>query len=102
MVTEHMSPGDQLARSSCPCYQGKDSDQNITPETIAAFKKYNITHIISANSRANDETIKKTLKDAGITYTPLPVEDFHAATQDDFRQAWEAFTQHRGRGRTLV
>ncbi|KAM3483117.1 hypothetical protein MY8738_003432 [Beauveria namnaoensis] len=102
MVTEHMSPGDQLARSSCPCYQGEDSDQNITPETIAAFKKYNITHIISANSRANDETIKKALKDAGIAYTPLPVEDFHAATQDDFRQGWEAFTQHRGRGRTLV
>ncbi|KAK8142352.1 hypothetical protein G3M48_008895 [Beauveria asiatica] len=51
---------------------------------------------------ANDETIKKALKDTGIAYTPLPVEDFHAATLYDFRRGWEAFTHHRGRSRTLV
>lgn len=79
-VRDNMSPGDVLARSSSPYYGGNDSDQKITPETIEVFKKYDITHVISANHEANDEAIKKALEDAGIAYTPLPVEDFHAAT----------------------
>ncbi|OAA76559.1 protein-tyrosine phosphatase [Akanthomyces lecanii RCEF 1005] len=101
-VRDHMSPGDVLARSSSPYYDGNDSDQKITPETIEIFKKYGITHVISANHEANNEAIKKALADAGIAYTPLPVEDFHAATAEDFQQGWEAFVRHRGTGGTLL
>ncbi|KAM3441002.1 hypothetical protein MY4824_001786 [Beauveria thailandica] len=102
IITAHISPGDGLARCSAPYYSGSDSCQRITPETIAAFRRYNITHIISANSQAHNQEIKNALEAAGIAYTPLPVEDFQAATQDDFRRAWEAFTRHRRTGRTLV
>lgn len=101
-VVDYMSPGDGLARSSAPNYQGEDSDQKITPDTIAAFRLYNVTHVISANHEANDETIKKALADAGIDYTPLPVPDFEAATAQDFQRGWDAFVQHRSTGNTLV
>ncbi|KAM3508970.1 hypothetical protein MY10362_000855 [Beauveria mimosiformis] len=101
-VKEFMGSENELARSSAPYYAGQDSHQKITPETIAALKKHGITHIISANSEANNEEIKKALAEAGITYTPLPVEDFKAATQDDFQRAWDAFVSNHGTGATLV
>ncbi|OAA42462.1 protein-tyrosine phosphatase [Beauveria brongniartii RCEF 3172] len=101
-VKELMGSENELARSSAPYYAGQDSDQKITPETIAALKKHGITHIISANSEANNEEVRKALAEAGISYTPLPVEDFKAATQDDFQRAWEAFVSNRGTGATLV
>ncbi|KAM3512760.1 hypothetical protein MY11210_003634 [Beauveria gryllotalpidicola] len=101
-VKELMGPGNELARSSAPYYAGQDSHQKITPETIAALKKHGITHVISANSEANNEEIKNALTEAGIAYTPLPVQDFKAATQDDFQRAWDAFVSNRGTGATLV
>ncbi|PMB64673.1 hypothetical protein BM221_009513 [Beauveria bassiana] len=101
-VKEFMGSENELARSSAPYYAGQDSHQKMTPETIAALKKHGVTHIISANSEANNEEIKKALAEAGITYTPLPVEDFKAATQDDFQRAWDAFVSNRGTGATLV
>ncbi|EJP68034.1 protein-tyrosine phosphatase [Beauveria bassiana ARSEF 2860] len=101
-VKEFMGSENELARSSAPYYAGQDSHQKITPETIAALKKHGVTHIISANAEANNEEIKKALAEAGITYTPLPVQDFKAATQDDFQRAWDAFVSNRGTGATLV
>lgn len=101
-VKDHISPGDVLARSSSPYYKSKDSDQKITPETVEAFKALGITHVISSNHEANNPVIKQALADAGIAYTPLPVEDFKPATQEDFKKGWEAFVKHRGTGGTLV
>ncbi|OAA60746.1 protein-tyrosine phosphatase [Cordyceps fumosorosea ARSEF 2679] len=101
-VREHLPPGVRLARCSAPYYKDDDKDQRITPETIEVFRRHGISNIISANSDAHNDEIKRALADAGIAYTPVPVEDFSGATEEDFQWAWDSFRQHRGRGATLV
>lgn len=95
IVREHIAPGDLLARSSAPYYNGNDADQKITDDTIAAFKEAGIKHVISLNEHANAEDMKSALAAAGIAYTPLPVEDFQSPTADDFQQGWKGFVAHR-------
>ncbi|XWW92471.1 hypothetical protein V2A60_000394 [Cordyceps javanica] len=95
IVKDFMSPGDLLARSSAPFYQGSDSDQRVTNETIAFFKESGIKHVISLNGEADAEHMKTALAAAGIAYTPRPVEDFHTLTPEDFQKGWESFVEHR-------
>ncbi|OAA44742.1 protein-tyrosine phosphatase [Metarhizium rileyi] len=100
-VSAHMAPGDRLARSSAPYYYNNDTDQRITPETIAALRENGITHVISLNQEAESEEVKKALADAGIAYTPLPVVDYTNPTPEGFQRAWDRFVQNRAGG-TLV
>jgi hypothetical protein len=94
-VTDHMPSGDRLARSSAPSYAGKDSGQKLTDDSIQFLKEQNLTHVISLNSEANDEAIKKKLKDNDIAYTPLPVKDFTAPTLDQLSTGNTAYRNHR-------
>jgi protein-tyrosine phosphatase len=94
-VTAHMPSGDRLARSSAPHYSSQDSDQSLTDDSIKFLKDNKIEHVISLNSRANDATITKKLKDNNIAYTPLPVDDFHAPTPTDFDTGNKGYRKHR-------
>ncbi|OAA52038.1 protein-tyrosine phosphatase [Metarhizium rileyi] len=100
IISDHTDPGDLLARSSAPYYFGTDGTQIVTPATVRCIRERGITHVISLNSQALRADIRFTLANAGIAYTPIPVQDYHEPTQADFRRGWEAFRQHR-RG-TLV
>ena len=79
-VKDHMKPTDKLFRSSAPYYDGLDSDQKITQDTITALRENRITHIISLNEHAKSEEIVKALADAKIKYTPVPIGDFKTLT----------------------
>ncbi|PMD57923.1 uncharacterized protein K444DRAFT_533259, partial [Hyaloscypha bicolor E] len=94
-VKGHIPDTDRLARSSAPHYVDKDSDQNLTNESIKFLKDNKIEHVISLNSQANNEAIKKKLKDNNIAYTPLPVKDFTAPTSDDLKKGKEEYKKHR-------
>lgn len=95
-VTTHMPSGDRLARSSSPNYIIRDSDQNLTDASIKFLQEQGIEHVIGLNSKANDETIKKKLKDGNIEYTPLPVQDFTAPTLEQLAEGNAAYRKHRG------
>ncbi|KID81506.1 protein-tyrosine phosphatase [Metarhizium guizhouense ARSEF 977] len=94
-VTEHVRDGDRLARSSAPNYLWSDSDQNLTPDSIKFLQQQEITHVISLNHEANNEDITLALQNAGIAYTPLPIEDFGTPTLEDFQKGYEGFKKHR-------
>ncbi|KJK75250.1 hypothetical protein H634G_09597 [Metarhizium anisopliae BRIP 53293] len=96
-----LAPDEILFRSSAPNYKNNDKDQKITPETIAAFKEYGITHVINVNREAESQEYKDALKAAGIKYTPIPVKDYSAPTQKDFEKAWDSFKENKPAG-TLV
>jgi protein-tyrosine phosphatase len=94
-VKGHIADEDRLARSSAPHYDNKDSDQKLTNESLKFLKENKIEHVISLNSQANNEDIKKTLKNNNIAYTPLPVEDFHAPTLSDLEKGNTEYRKHR-------
>lgn len=94
-VKGHIPDGDRLARSSAPYYASADSDQKLTDGSIQFLKDNKIEHVISLNSQANSDTIKKKLKDNNIAYTPLPVEDFHAPTLNDIKKGNTEYRKHR-------
>ncbi|KAH8708302.1 hypothetical protein HC256_010445 [Beauveria bassiana] len=95
IVKNFIAPGDLLARSGAPFYDGSDASQKITNETILFFKEAGIQHVISLNSHADAEHMKTALADAGIAYTPRPVVDFQVPTPEDFQKGWEGFVAHR-------
>ncbi|KAH0596606.1 hypothetical protein MHUMG1_05724 [Metarhizium humberi] len=76
-VTEHVRDGDRLSRSSAPNYVWKDSDQNLTADSIKFLEQQEITH------------------NASIAYTPLPIVDFGTPTLEDFQKGYEGFKNHR-------
>ncbi|KAI2471266.1 hypothetical protein F4781DRAFT_387917 [Annulohypoxylon bovei var. microspora] len=94
-VEGHIPNSDRLARSSAPYYNGSDSDQKLTDDSIKFLKESKIEHVISLNSLANDIGIKENLKSNGIAYTPLPVEDFHAPTLNDLSTGNKEYRKHR-------
>ncbi|KAI1125699.1 protein-tyrosine phosphatase-like protein [Nemania abortiva] len=95
-VKDHISSSDRLARSSAPNYNKKDSDQKLCDESIKFLQDNKIEHVISLNSEAENDTIKNKLKDKGIKYTPLPVEDYTAPTLDQLKKGWDEYKKHRG------
>ncbi|KAK9444202.1 protein-tyrosine phosphatase [Metarhizium brunneum] len=94
-VTEHVRDGDRLSRSSAPNYVWKDSDQNLTADSIKFLQQQEITHVISLNHEANNENITTALQNVGIAYTPLPIVDFGTPTLEDFQKGYEGFKNHR-------
>lgn len=94
-VSGHIPSTDKLYRSSAPYYVDQDSDQRLTDASISFLRSKSITHVISLNSQADNADIKKKLQDAGIAYTPRPVEDFHAPTREDLRVGAQEFRKHR-------
>ncbi|KAI0528344.1 hypothetical protein GGR58DRAFT_509588 [Xylaria digitata] len=94
-VKDHIPSSDRLARSSAPNYQGSDSDQRLTDDSITFLKDNKIEHVISLNSKANNDTIKKKLKDNNIEYTPLPVTDFTAPTLAQLKKGNDEYKKHR-------
>ncbi|QLI74585.1 uncharacterized protein G6M90_00g111340 [Metarhizium brunneum] len=74
-VTEHVRDGDGLSRSSAPNYVWKDSDQNLTADSIKFLQAGN--------------------NNVGIAYTPLPIVDFGTPTLEDFQKGYEGFKKHR-------
>ncbi|KAI0545482.1 hypothetical protein F4679DRAFT_561093 [Xylaria curta] len=94
-VTAHMPKDDKLARSSAPHYNGEDSSQMLDDKSIQFLQQEKIEHVISLNSEANNSAISKKLKDNKIAYTPLPVKDFTAPTEDQLKTGKEAYRKHR-------
>ncbi|KAF5122293.1 hypothetical protein E5D57_012770 [Metarhizium anisopliae] len=69
-VTEHVRDGDRLSRSSAPNYVWKDSDQNLTADSIKFLQQQEITHVISLNHEANNENITTALQNGHRLHTP--------------------------------
>jgi hypothetical protein len=65
----------------------------LSDDSITFLKDNNIGHVVSLNSMAKDSIIKKKLEDNNITYTPLPVTDFHAPTLLDLKEN-EEYRKH--------
>ncbi|KAM3426126.1 hypothetical protein NHJ13734_009646 [Beauveria thailandica] len=96
-----LAPDEIVFRSSAPHYVNNDKDQEITPETIEAFKEYGITHVINANREAKSRAYSDALEAAGIKYTPIPTKDFTAPTQKALNKAWDGFVSNKP-GATLI
>jgi protein-tyrosine phosphatase len=94
-VTAHIHSDDKLARSSAPHYNGQDSDQELTDDSIEYLKEKKIEHVINLNSKAGDATITEKLKDNNIAYTPLPVEDYQPPTLKDLETGNKEYRKHR-------
>lgn len=94
-VKGHIPDSDRLARSSAPYYNGKDSDQKLTDDSINFLKANKIEHVISLNSQANNKDISDKLKNNSIAYTPLPVEDFKPPTLSDLSTGNTEYRKHR-------
>ncbi|PHH62625.1 hypothetical protein CDD81_6859 [Ophiocordyceps australis] len=93
-VTDYLHPSDRLFRSSAPYYQRHDSDQRLTDDSIHFLQNKGINLVISLNQEAMNPEFVEKFRKSGIEYVPLPVEDFHAPTVQNFRQGYAAFKKH--------
>ncbi|PHH81604.1 hypothetical protein CDD82_354 [Ophiocordyceps australis] len=92
---------DLLARSSAPHYDCKDSDQDLTDDSVEFLKEHSITNVISVNSEAINPAIRDKLKANGIAYTPIPVKDMKTPTIEQLMQGYQAFRKSTN-GATLI
>ena len=103
-VTEFVPVGQKLYRSSAPSYKkvpngDNDSSQNLTPKAIKFLADAKIDSIISFNKYTYRPDQIAELKEAKIEYLHLPVEDFHAPTVQQLKDANALFV---GKKATLV
>lgn len=86
---------DKLFRSGSPHYSGADN-HSLDKKAIDFLKTSGIKHVVSLNSKAVTNTeIKEKLVAAGIAYTPLPVADFNAPTEEQLSTGNEAYKKYR-------
>ncbi|ODA84167.1 hypothetical protein RJ55_02685 [Drechmeria coniospora] len=90
-----MADTDRLFASSSPNYEGRDSTQRITAETIEFLRENDITNVISLNEEADSDHIILALAAANIDYTPLPVTDYQSPTLHDLERGWASFLHRR-------
>ncbi|PFH57964.1 hypothetical protein XA68_14343 [Ophiocordyceps unilateralis] len=100
-ITDNLSPGDKLARSSAPHFFCNDNSHAINDESIGFLREKGIRHVISLNSEAGREDIVKALKDNDIQYTQLPTSDWEPLSLDALVQGVESFIV-RPRSPTLI
>ncbi|PHH74557.1 hypothetical protein CDD82_4889 [Ophiocordyceps australis] len=96
ITSEHLGPGDKIARSSAPHYNCKDFDQELTDESIEFLTKHNIHHVISLNAHAKSSVITGILKENNIGYTPIPIPDYSTPSLRDLQRGYEAFRESKG------
>jgi hypothetical protein len=93
-VTEYVTDGHKLYRSSAPNYHNDDdSTQMLTPTALKYLKDNSIDSIISFNACPYTVDEKQQLADANIDYLHLAVEDFTAPTLTQLKSAIEFFNQ---------
>lgn len=94
-VADRIPPTDKLFRSGAPYYSSGDQ-HSLDKKATDFLKTSGIKHVISLNSKAVSNTeIKEKLLAAGIAYTPLPVADFTAPTEEQLSTGNEAYKKHR-------
>lgn len=98
-VPAHLFDGHRLFRSSTPHYSGSDQDQRLDGPDPNFLRQRGIDHVVSLNHHAKNRDIKAALEGHGITYTPLPVPDFHVP---QLNQLENGFLHYRNHQRTLV
>jgi len=93
-VTEHITSGHTLYRSSAPNYDKKhmDTAQELTPAAVKYLTVVGIDSIISFNKYAYKEDEQRLLADANIGYLHLAVEDFTAPSISQLETAFAFFT----------
>jgi hypothetical protein len=109
-VTEYVTDGHKLYRSSAPNYKHGDYTQKLTPAAVEYLTDNGIDSIISFNEYPYKEDEKQLLADANISYLHLAVEDLAAPTIPQLESAFTFFADLKrhstlvhcgyGRGRT--
>ncbi|PFH58057.1 hypothetical protein XA68_14227 [Ophiocordyceps unilateralis] len=102
VVTEFLSPEDELYRSSAPFYTGSDSSQKVRGSTVQALREKKITLVISLNSEAVNDDFLRLFSANKIEYRAVPVKDYGAPAKQQLEEVTDAFLAHRGKGGTLV
>lgn len=86
-----------LARSSAPNYDDvieEDRTQSMDDAAVRFLVARGITNVISMNRVPLSDEEKKRLSDHGISYTHLPVPDFHPPTLAQLLDAQNSYTSH--------
>lgn len=79
----------RLARSSAPHYT--DESQNMSDDAIQYLVDHGITNVTSLNQVPLTNDVIERLRERGITYLHLPVEDFTAPTIDQLCKAHASY-----------
>ncbi|KAI0338650.1 hypothetical protein BDW22DRAFT_1362734 [Trametopsis cervina] len=89
-------------RSACPHNKGvppdgaggNDTDQKIDKDAITTLVMKRVKYLISANPVKLKSKEQADLKTAKIGYKWLPVDDWHAPNEKQFREAHKAYKKH--------
>ncbi|PHH81605.1 hypothetical protein CDD82_355 [Ophiocordyceps australis] len=98
---DFLRAGDKLARASAPHYDCKDSNQELTYESVSFLRRNGITNVISLNEFADSPAMKKILKVNKIKYTPIPTADYKAPSLEELQKGYKSFNQATN-GATMV
>lgn len=91
-VTQHVLKKRRLFRASAPHYDGADSTQRLTQESVDFLTSHQINRIISFNEYKYTEAELKLLDGSpGIAYLHLPIIDFGAPTLEQLLRAIEFY-----------
>ncbi|PHH58759.1 hypothetical protein CDD81_4665 [Ophiocordyceps australis] len=101
VAPDNLALTNKLARSSAPHYDCRDTDQQLTDESVQFLQSQGITHVISVNSEANNPVIREKLGANGIGYTALPTQDMTTPTMQQMINGYKAFRENTN-GATLI